>query len=912
MHLSALNRPLRLRFGLSKGQYDERLLPHSVTLIEGVCEGLDMQVLCVAEDATIPLKELIGLPTELQVVTDRGTLRPFCGIVTEARAGDSDGGLATYQLVVRDALAVMEMRVNTRVFINKSELEIVQLLCTEWRQVNAVLAAAFELEFDDSLSSGKYPRRALIMQANESDAAFLRRLLKRRGICWHFRAGRARNSTAGNDATPAHTLVMFDEVALLKPNAAGRVRYHRDDATEERDTITSWCAARSLQPSGVTRFSWDYLNVHGTGFMHTSAAGQSDQGPVGNHLAATLDDYLVEVPHAADSNDDLARMGRVRMARHDLATKCFYAEGTVRDLCVGEYFALEGHPEIQTHVPAEREFVVLHQHIWARSNLSKDLSARVERLFARSQWRNEPADLVPNDDSDLRYRTRFTCVRRGIPIVPDFDTRTDLPRPSLQSAMVVGPPGEVVHCDAKGRVKVRFLGTRPNDHEHARGAGASDTDADSAWVRVMTGWAGNGPLGTSQCGTLTLPRIGTEVVIDFMGGDPDKPVIVGQLYNNIGVPPALSKEGELPGNRYLSGQKSQEIRGMRANQLRFDDTPGQISAQLASDHGTSELNLGWLSEPRRDGQGAPRGEGAELRSDKATAVRGGAGVLISAGSDAARHGAQLDREGLMGLTEVLQGIARQLERIAATHAGDPKGTAALQQLTAKLARWHDTGSADGGKPIVAVNAEAGMLLATQANLLLGAQTRIDVVCPQDTAVAAGQHLALRAGRGATLFAQADGIKIVTASGAILVENHNGDIEVKTPNSIKLHAGQDIVLQSRSLKVVTDGAQANFGAGAILYQCTGAYAIKAATVSQTKPGGATPPGVVFPSTRIEADQRFILCNQKSGEPLKGWRYEAQLPDGRTVVGISDEFGRTALMQSDTLGNINLKLLPPEDN
>jgi type VI secretion system secreted protein VgrG len=575
---------------------------------------------------------------------------------------------------------------------------------------------------------------------------------------------------------------------------------------------------------------------------------------------------------------------------------------------VGRYFSFEGHAEIDTHDQAEREFVVLAQQVHARNNLPKELSARIERLLAPG---STAARLTAAADPSLRYRTRFTCVRRGIPIVPDFDPRIDLPRPPLQSAIVVGPPGEAVHCDARGRVKIRFLGTRRKNHEHARGAGASDSDADSAWVRVMTSWAGNGPLGTSQCGTLTLPRIGTEVVIDFMGGDPDKPVIVGQLYNNIGVPPALSKDGDLPGNRYLSGLKSQEIRGLGANQLRFDDTPGQISVQLASDHAVSELNLGWLSTPRRAGKGDPRGEGAELRSDKATAIRGGAGVLISAGSDAAQHGTQLARAGLVGLAEVLQGIAGQLGRIATTHAGDPDGAAELQKLTAKLAHWHEAASAAGGQPIVAVGAEAGMVLESQANLLLGAQTRVDVVCAEDAAVTAGQHLALRAGRGATFFAQGDGIKIVTAGGAILVENHAGDIELKTPNSIKLHAGQDIVLQSRALKVVTEGAQANFGAGAILYQCSGAYAIQSATFAHAKPGGAMPGGLAFPTSRIEADQRFILYDQKSGEPLKGQRYSARLPDGRTVTGVSDDLGRTALMQSDTLGNIDLKLIFTND-
>lgn len=198
----------------------------------------------------------------------------------------------------------------------------------------------------------------------------------------------------------------------------------------------------------------------------------------------------------------------------------------------------------------------------------------------------------------MRMHVALTAVRRGVPIVPAYDPRTDLPPLAMQSALVVGPANEEVHCDAHGRVKVRFPATRLVDHQHARGTGAGDTDADSAWVRVASSWAGNGPGSGRQCGFLGLPRVGSEVLLAFPGGDPDLPVIVGQLYNHSAQPVALSDAGELPGNRYLSGMKSREIKGGRANQLRFDDRQGKINARLASDHGVSQLNLGWLSRER--------------------------------------------------------------------------------------------------------------------------------------------------------------------------------------------------------------------------------------------------------------------------------------------------------------------------
>jgi len=588
------NRPLRLRLDLPGGINDDMLLPQRVMGTETLCGGIDYRVLCVSGSAHLPLKQMIAVPAALDLVTDTGALRSVCGIVTEAAAGDSDGGLASYQLVLRDALAILEKRTNTRVFRDMNEVEIVQRILNEWRQKSSILGTTFAHEVDEAFAQREYPRREFTMQHNESDAAFIRRLLKRRGIGWYIRA-------VGDGEAPMHTLVLFNNADSLRQNAAGTVRYHRDGATEERDAITSWTAVRTLQPGVVTRHSWDYRNPQGRDFMTADAVSGVDQGVHGNELAATLDDYQILMPHAGDDNEDLCRLGQLRMSRHDYESKCFHGEGSVRDFCAGEYFTLAEHPEVDDHAEEERDFVLTALRISAQNNLPKALAARVERLFARSRWGQEASDALATREAvdavasgPLRVHVQFTAVRRGVNIVPTYDARTDLPAALMQSAIVVGPAGEEVHCDQLGRVKIRFPGTRPADHEAAGGAGASDTDADSAWVRVASNWAGNGPGSLQQCGTVGLPRVGTEVLVNFLGGDPDKPVIVGQLYNEVAEPTGLSNAGNLPGNRYLSGMKSREIKGGRANQLRFDDTNGEISVQLSSEHGASQLNLGWL------------------------------------------------------------------------------------------------------------------------------------------------------------------------------------------------------------------------------------------------------------------------------------------------------------------------------
>nr|WP_229260635.1 type VI secretion system Vgr family protein [Duganella alba] len=810
------NRPLRLRLDLPGGINDDMLLPQRVFGSETLCGGIEYRVLCVSSNVHLPLKEMIAVPAALQFVTDRGELRSVCGIVTEAASGDSDGGLASYQLVLRDALAILEKRTNTRVFRNMNEVEIVQRLLNEWRQKSAILGTCFKHETDEAFGQRTYPQREFTMQHNESDASFIRRLLKRRGIGWYIHAD-------GEAEAPSHTLVLFNSADSLRQNAAGTIRYHRDAATEERDTITSWSAVRSLQPGMVTRHSWDYRNTQGRDFMMAQASSGVDQGPSGNELAATLDDYQVMMPHAGDDNEDLCRLGQVSMYRHDYESKCFHGEGSVRDLCAGEYFTLAEHPEVDEHAPEDRDFVVTALQVTAQNNLPKALAARVERLFTRSRWMQGAQALqMQQDVSDkvatgpLRMHIQFTAVRRGVTIVPAYDPRTDLPQVQMQSAIVVGPEGEEVHCDQLGRVKIRFPGTRTTDHEEAAGAGASDTETDSAWVRVASNWAGNGPGAFQQCGAIGLPRVGSEVLVSFLGGDPEKPVIVAQLYNQEAQPPGLSSKGSLPGNRYISGIKSREINGTRGNQLGLDDTNGQISAQLSSDHGNSQLNLGFLTKPRFDGGGQPRGQGAELCSDHAVAVRGVEGVLITA-EELSTKGTHLDRAAMSNVAQRLQKIAEQLSHFASTHAHDDGDSVSSSDLIKKLLSLEDQ-----PVPIVGVFGPEGLVLGTAQNFLLDASTGADIISGAHARVSAAGQISLRSANSISLFSNEGGTKITAASGRIVTQAQNDGIEllakkvfdiISTSDWINLRAqqgiringgGSELVIDAQGIKGYTNG------------------------------------------------------------------------------------------------------------
>jgi hypothetical protein len=144
--------------------------------------------------------------------------------------------------------------------------------------------------------------------------------------------------------------VLLDDPMKLPKSSAGTVRYHRDAATEARDSITLWSASRQLVPGNVQRTSWDYKSASVAQASETSIV---DQGEAGNDLAQLLRDAVIDVPQAGDSWSDYERVSKARMLAHELRSANVDAVSGVRDLAVGRWFELTGHPEVDTHAPRD-------------------------------------------------------------------------------------------------------------------------------------------------------------------------------------------------------------------------------------------------------------------------------------------------------------------------------------------------------------------------------------------------------------------------------------------------------------------------------------------------------------------------------------------------------------------------------
>jgi type VI secretion system secreted protein VgrG len=871
--LTQSNRPLRLLLSQYGSVLEDVLLVKHVSGQETLCGGIEYHLLCVSAQVDLPLKEFIALPVELQFVTDRGQLRSICGIVAQASAGQSDGGLATYQLVVRDALALMEQRINTRVFRNLNEVDISANLIREWRNANPILAQAFDI--DTTGLTGTYPPREFSMQHNESDPHFLRRLWKRQGIAWFFRS--CQTSKSGSSAAPAHTLVLFDTPLSLAENGAGAVRFHRDAGTEARDGVFNWSAVRNLKAGSITRQSWDYLQGR---MMSTQSPTTMQQGDAGNQFAFSLDDYRLDSPHAGDDHDDYRRLGELRIKRHEYEAKCFHGESGVRDFCVGQWFRLDDHPDIDTHPQDEREFVLTEISLVAENNLPKDVDERAQRLFSANGWQQVLAHATlgqAGDERAVKYTNRFTCVRRGIPIVPAYDPHADLPRVRLQSAVVVGPPGEEVHCDELGRIKVRFPGMREQDH--LNGAGASNSDRDSAWVRVASHWASNG------WGGISLPRVGDEVLVDFLGGDPDKAIVVGRVYGGTAMPPAFNHSGALPGNRFLAGIKSKEVQGMRYNQLRLDDTPGQISAQLASEHGHSQLNLGWLTHPRSDGEGKARGEGAELRSDQSVVVRAARMILLTTQAMLGATGKQLEREPLQALLEGSQALLKELAEFAEQHQAMPIDLSPLQDLADGLKN-----ADQGGAPLIAQYSHEGFVSATPKSSVSYSGMQYNIVAQQHIQAVAGQRVNIQAGKGVSLFAHQDGMKHIARAGKLDIQAQQDSIGIAADRDVKITAsqGEIAIAAKKSITLSCGGAYIKIADGKIELGCPSDFIVKSGMHKWDGPARQDAELPFFPSAEHTNWLKLDLDGHE-GAPMAGVPYTLHFGNGQQKNGTLDGSG-----------------------
>ncbi|PTD94971.1 type VI secretion system Vgr family protein, partial [Pseudothauera lacus] len=467
-------------------QIDEALGP----LLEHA--GLRIHLRAISADARLRPQALLGQPVRLDLATASGP-RPFHGHITAFERSGADGGFGHYRLRIEPWLALLGQRSDAYVFQDMSVFDIVDELFADW-QGRGTLAPAWRW---DVAERSAYPQRSLTIQYHETDLDFLRRLLAEEGLFYWF-----------EHRADGALLVIADHNGAFADNAQPHIRYTQSGATLAADALDRWAGARRLGSSATAMASWDYRSVHMRQQMQPSAI---DNGPA----APRLDDTLDPGPYAWHTQADGERLSSRRREALDVRLKTFRGHGTVRSAAPATVFTLDDHPEHDTDPAAQRRFLITAVRHRARNNL-------------------------PHSGADAYYRCRLDAVRAHIPWRPlliDADGQPVDLRPHIvgeHSAIVVGEDGAPTHTDRDHRIRIQFhwqRGSRAASRlPHPSGAdNAPASDALGTWVRVLSAAAG------ANWGAHFIPRPGQEVLVTFLHGNPDRPVVVGAAYNGRGA-----------------------------------------------------------------------------------------------------------------------------------------------------------------------------------------------------------------------------------------------------------------------------------------------------------------------------------------------------------------------------------------
>ncbi|WP_205634327.1 type VI secretion system Vgr family protein, partial [Acinetobacter sp. YK3] len=826
------------------------------------------------------------------------------GIITQALQGQSDGSLTLYKLTLEDPTALWKQRRNSRVFMNKSVRDVVEVIFKEWQQKSPLFASSLTLDL--SGLSQDYDVRPFIMQSNESDYDFLTRLMRSEGINWLVDESKLKVGSA-SEQIQAQKLRLIDDNSQYQALDRRHIRYHRSSATEQYDSMTSLVGQRSLQPSAVHVQRWqaDALEQEeGAGSVQSTHkhSEQHDNASLGLEQAwhfspAWMQDLNGEDGATQSGNAQIEKLNQNLGQYYDQQSKQFVAKTTVRDTHVGYWFELAEHPEIDQHSGADKEFLITGKQFYNQNNLPKDLQQQINQLLAQSHWQ-----LTQQSNIEERQANQLTLQRRNIKTVPEYNPLQHRPAASPQRAKVVGPSGEEIHVDEWGRIKVRFLFTRNEDHSHDGGAGANDNDTDSAWVDVLTPWAGEG------YGARFLPRINEIVVIDFFDGNIDRPFVVGRIHEAQRSPTKFDNAGKLPDTKKLAGIKSKEYQGEGFNQLRFDDTTGQISAQLQSSHAASQLNLGKLSHPKDKAESEDRGEGFELRTDQWGAVRAGEGLLVSTHKQDQAKGEHLDAQPAKQQLEGNQSNAKALSEVAKNQQTDE--IESLDQLKEFAEQIQDK-IAQFKKSLLLLNSPAGIGLSTNEDIHLSADGQINQFAGDSINLSTQKNLITHAQNRISLFAAQNGIKQVAAKGKFEVQAQSDGMDLLAKQGIQIISTEDRIEISspKEIVITAGGSQIKLNGSGIFPVTSGKFEAKAGQHLFMGGASISPQMPVFPEMNNPFILQYLVKN-KENQALVNKPYLLIDESGNIQKGITDRNGFMNLKTTASAQSLTTRVMVNE--
>ncbi|MEW6369349.1 MAG: type VI secretion system Vgr family protein [Pseudomonadota bacterium] len=902
--LSQHNRLITLVTAQKSG-LPESLVAEQFVGREAVNELFSFEIDALSVSTDLDLSVFIGEDLTVTLLQPTGRRRAWHGICTHASWTGADGGVARYRLRMEPALSLLTLRRDCYIFQGKNAREIVTEVLADYPQVR------FDFDITQELLS-----RPICTQYRETDFEFFQRLLASEGLSWRFEHDQMDADGRGDLGHSMHRLVIFDSRARAPAMPNGQaIRFHGVRATDTDDAIDAFSAHRRVSANAVAVSSWnpDQLVAPSAELESILDAGDLPRLQVYDGSGERSTGRAVA-----------ARQGELMLEALELTNKVFQGAGAVRRLCPGHAFELTQHDR---YPEGRNSFQVLWVRHEARNNFETGIAAA--------------ASIVEGGT----YRNTFGCVRDGVAIVPARTARLEpCTAPGPQTALVVGVAGSVATTTRDHQVKVQFAwqrGSAPNAaglaHNTDQQGNAPGDDRSGTWVRVAEALAG------PNWGTQFTPRVGTEVLVDFIEGNIDRPVIVAQLYTGADLPPfSAGVDSEVKHAGVLSGIHTTNFDGSGYNQWQLDDTKGQVRTRLASSTAATELNLGYLIQQAASSahRGGYRGSGFELRTDAWAVLRGGEGVLLST-SARSRQGSgvastQMDAAEAVSLLKSAQALSDTLNEAASQQQAlvskgaakaqadfieqlDPKAKGkyadtinAQQAVKAKNgSRELDAGQAveKFGSAIVLMDSAASINWATPASTVISAGQQLHWTTQSDLHMAAAHTVSTVAGSAANFFTHSGGIQAIAANGPVSLQAHTDQLEIladgavtviSVNDSIEIKAKDKIVLQAGQSAVTLEGKN-------ITFACPGRFSVKGGKhlfdAGARQEASVTP----LPDSRPKLfDEGFVLRDEDTGSPLPNYPYRIVRADGAIEEGITDEEGRTHVVSSAEIEQINIEI------
>ena len=510
---------------------------------EAISELFSFELELIApEDAPVDFSAILGQPALVELdLPDGGGTRHFHGIISRFSQGRADSRFIHYRAEMVPILWLLTRRIQSRIF---QHLTVRQILTT--------VLDGIPLKWT---TMGNFAERDYCTQYRESDYAFAKRLMEEEGIYYYFQ-----------HTADGHTLVLSDTPRGHDdiPGPTDLIfRQAEDGETPDPFTVNSWVKSQEIRTGKFTLWDHNFELPHEHLDAEKEIAPDVTVGTVTHKLrvgpTAQLESYsypggyadwfdgidrggseqAADLQHVYEQNRRLVDM---RAQEEAASAVRIHGESDCGNLTSGHGFSLTEHSD------GDGDYILL--------SVTHDMTTS--------------GNYTSGNSVELTYSNEFECLPAALAFRPERKT----PRPTVQgtqTAIVVGPAGEEIFTDKYGRVKVQF---------HWDRQGKRDADS-SCWVRVATIWAGKG------WGVIHIPRINHEVVVDFLEGNPDRPIIIGSVYNADHMPPGiLPKEAMVSGLASRSTPKAgaDNFNGMRAN-----DTKGKEHLTVQAEYDQTSL-----------------------------------------------------------------------------------------------------------------------------------------------------------------------------------------------------------------------------------------------------------------------------------------------------------------------------------